>query len=164
MQTSYNLFQLLTNRIFQIMRDSDWEKHVLSIEKYAFYPPEPLTTKLIFQITAIHFAKYYLCVFLQSQLPANFSRFERTELASEGEIQIGKSMFSLYRKVCLLLLRPLKSKLIRQVRAIHFVNTSCVFISKSISYKLCPLGSIRIRQRMWDSDWAMHVYIEKSAY
>jgi len=28
------------------------------IEKYAFYPLEPLTTKLIGQVTVIHFAKH----------------------------------------------------------------------------------------------------------
>jgi len=30
----------------------------ISIEKYAFYPLEPLNTKLIGQVTAIHFGKH----------------------------------------------------------------------------------------------------------
>ncbi|WP_234332660.1 hypothetical protein, partial [Streptomyces sp. NRRL S-87] len=30
--------------------------HLIHIEKYAFYPLEPLKTKLIGQVTAIHFA------------------------------------------------------------------------------------------------------------
>jgi len=50
-------------------------------EKYGFYGVVPLKTKLIRQVTAIHFVKHNVCVYLICWLPKRFSQSERTEFA-----------------------------------------------------------------------------------
>jgi len=98
-------------------------------EKYAFYRLVPLKSKLIRQVTAIHFVKHKVCVYLICKLPTRFFQSERTKLPKNVWCRLGNACFVYIENYAFYRLEALKTKLTRQEKAIHFVK-NCVFMRK----------------------------------